>query len=458
MDDPVVSHSQSNLTTFKSLHGMPCLSLAQAGTSYKKLSPERQEIIKKKIIDTNDERWLALFNVATLLPRELQIRVVSELFRCHVNKDELSKQASDWILECKRSYYDEISMHLHKVNDFVVAANKIEHSALSSMVKDLPYYNIASRTQELHEKIGNYFSSMEKNSKEPGSEDVNKLKDMLIVFSNMRSANIFLDYAAKDGFACRMDTMIEQGDNFDRLFRLLSSQRECAEIFVDGALVDMLNIYNLMLIRLGSDGVLKGSKARHFYKVFSLKKLQTEDGCCLGYSHQELEKVQPLLSRQSFLAEQKFSFKYREKFTFKNVRENWGIFYPMSMVPFVSQLLSPGYGLWGLMHFLSWPIGFVLTNYKKNMKYYFRCSFGRHGDMVGCSIGAGIGSMIAEQCISLFSPIWGENPWIGMGIVTAVYSIISCKWQKDSMSVLKTKYTNYSKVLKHLNNPDIEIE
>lgn len=109
-DRAVIPYDQSKTITFKSLHGFPCLSLTKGGVSYQKLPQEKRDVIRQKIMSTGDECILTLFNVATLLPRELQIRVISELFTCHVKRDELSCNAIDWVSQCNIHYNDEIKM------------------------------------------------------------------------------------------------------------------------------------------------------------------------------------------------------------------------------------------------------------------------------------------------------------------------------------------------------------
>ncbi|HSC24810.1 MAG TPA: hypothetical protein VLB80_01165 [Candidatus Babeliales bacterium] len=80
---------QEQIVTFKSLHGFPCISLYQSKKWWKALSNNHQQEVQQAIKNTNDERLLALFNVAILLPQELQKKIALELL--DQNKEEVEK-------------------------------------------------------------------------------------------------------------------------------------------------------------------------------------------------------------------------------------------------------------------------------------------------------------------------------------------------------------------------------
>lgn len=87
MDLPTIrKNTTSQVLTFKSLEGLPCFSLRGINRLWEKFPEHKKQKITQLITDSNDERIVTLFNVATQLPRELHIKIVSWLFKGDPNR------------------------------------------------------------------------------------------------------------------------------------------------------------------------------------------------------------------------------------------------------------------------------------------------------------------------------------------------------------------------------------
>lgn len=334
---------------------------------------------------------------------------------------------------------------------------------MRDIIQSSPDYKFTLEIDKLNEKITQHFSYLTQDNKAVDSKNVKELNRMLADWSHMRRNNIFLEDNVKDWCAEGMLQLTYQGDEIDDMFMLLDRQKKCAEIFLNESLVDMLDLYNVAWNFSGAENISPKDRVRRFYENFSSKKLQMSGPPC--YSREQLENMQAFENQTNFFGEQCFRYKYHEKLTFKNVRKNWGLFYPVCVVPFISRLFSSGYCLWGLTHCLSFPAGYILTSPKKARRYF---SDPRSMYDIGILIPYTLGSMVVEYGIMLTEqlaehtiPILEANSWWAkVGLLTSLYGIFSCVLQKHMMtsSDAKTKYGSYSKISKILNNPNIEIE
>lgn len=83
MDLSSDEQGQRPIITFRSLEKIPCWSLSRIMTSWGKIPEGTREKIIKQIIDSDDEKFLTLFNVAIRLPFDLQNMIAAQLYKGH---------------------------------------------------------------------------------------------------------------------------------------------------------------------------------------------------------------------------------------------------------------------------------------------------------------------------------------------------------------------------------------
>lgn len=80
MDQAIIKQ----VVTFKSLEGFPCSSLNRFNKKKDDLSEGERQNIRKQLYDTGQKKLLVLFNIVTLLPFELQKKIVMDV--CNDNE------------------------------------------------------------------------------------------------------------------------------------------------------------------------------------------------------------------------------------------------------------------------------------------------------------------------------------------------------------------------------------
>lgn len=83
MERSLELYDESQHVTFKSLKGFPLTSINKGQQWFSSLSETDRKSVTKKIVSHNDERLMALFNIATLQTKELQSLIAQRLYRDH---------------------------------------------------------------------------------------------------------------------------------------------------------------------------------------------------------------------------------------------------------------------------------------------------------------------------------------------------------------------------------------